>query len=424
MGIGGSGASAAAAIAQSQGYRVSGCDKEPFNEFTENIPKNDIHPGHNPNHLENIDILAITPAVTSLDPKNSELLEAKKRKIPIITWQKFLGKNLMQGYFVIAVCGTHGKSTTTAMIATMLEDAGLDPTVAFGAIMPRWGKNYRIGRSKFFVVEADEYNDNFLSIVPDIAVVTNIEMDHPEYFENFEAVKKSFTKFLSTAKSRIVADLEDIGIRDVLGAGTFHLPGGIEDYSKKPIDFQLKIPGRFNILNASAAYRVGIALGIKPKVIKNSLGNFTGAGRRFEYMGKYRSAAIYSDFGHHPTEIKVTIQAAKEKFKKRRLFVVFQPHMFSRTYALFDDFVNVLRAIPAEKIYIIDIYPSREVDTSLVNSQKLVEAVNDPKVVYTPTGNDALTAVKKDIKKDDVVFFLGAGDTHKFAKDLIQDAKI
>src|SRR3989344_7243068 len=197
LGIAGSGASAAAKIAEAQGFQVSGCDK--------NIA------GHSPKHLKNIDLLAVTPAIFSLDPKNPELLEAKKLGIFIITWQEFMGRFLQKDKFVIAVAGTHGKSTTTAMIGSLLEDAGLDPTVELGAEVPVWKANFKIGESKpvlsgvegFFVCEADEYNDNFLNYKPNIAVVTNIEMDHPEYFKDFQAVKKSFDKFKSQSKKVI-----------------------------------------------------------------------------------------------------------------------------------------------------------------------------------------------------------------------------
>src|SRR3972149_4689138 len=188
LGIGGSGASAAAAIAQNMGFEVTGCDLDPNNEFTKVFKPDQLFAGHSSKHLENADILAVTPAIFSLDPQNPELFEAKKKNIPIMTWQQFLGEYLTKGKFVITVCGTHGKTTTTAMIAKMLEDAGLDPTVELGAIVPWWGTNYRLPRQlgvdrHYFVMEADEFNDNFLHLRPDINVVTNIEMDHPEYFK-------------------------------------------------------------------------------------------------------------------------------------------------------------------------------------------------------------------------------------------------
>ncbi len=208
LGIGGSGASGAAAIAETQGFEVTGCDLNPHNEFTSVFKPDQLLTSHNPEHLAshtrgvnvNIDILAVTPAIFSLDPNNPELLAAKEKGIPVITWQQFVGEYSTRDKFVIAVCGTHGKTTTTAMIAKLLEDAGLDPTVLLGAIIPKWKTNYRIGKSKYFVVESDEFNDNFLPTKPDIAVVTNIEMDHPEYFKDFEAVKESFKKFYSKPK--------------------------------------------------------------------------------------------------------------------------------------------------------------------------------------------------------------------------------
>src|SRR3989344_5976868 len=198
LGIGGSGASAAAAIAQHTGFEVTGCDLDISNEFTTPFSLDQLLKGHSASHLKggNVNILAVTPAIYSLDPTNEELMEAKRLGIEVLTWQEFMGKYFMEGKFVIAVSGTHGKTTTTAMIAKILEDAGLDPTVELGSIVPRWGTNYRVGKGKpalsgaegYFVIEADEFNDNFLHLKPDITVVTNIEMDHPEYFKDFEAV--------------------------------------------------------------------------------------------------------------------------------------------------------------------------------------------------------------------------------------------
>ncbi|MBI2018643.1 hypothetical protein HYS96_02945 [Candidatus Daviesbacteria bacterium] len=419
LGIGGSGASAAAAIAQDCGYVVTGCDLEPHNEFTTQFKNSQLLTGHSASHLTSgkvdpdligVDILAITPAITSLDPDNPELMEAEKLGIPILTWQQFLGEYLTKGKFVIAVAGTHGKTTTCAMIAKILEDAGLDPTVELGAIVPWWKTNYRVDKGKpvlsdpersrgrverYFVVEADEFNDNFLHLKPDIAVVTNIEMDHPEYFKNFEAVKKSFAKFESQSKK------------------VFDKP------NPRLIKFTLKIPGEFNVANASLALQVGLALGLDPKIIKKSLASYNGVGRRFEYIGQFNRAKVYSDFGHHPTEIKATMEAAREKFPKSRILLVYQPHMFSRTKYLFGDFVKVFRQISVDKIFIMDIYPSREVDTGLTSSPKLVEAVGKDNVLYIGSPAETLEKLKPEIKRDDIVFFMSAGDTDKLAKELV-----
>lgn len=427
LGIGGSGASAAAAIAQAQGYEVTGCDLEPHNEFTLHIRCVKFK-GHSATHIRSrkVDILAVTPAIFSLDPNNPELLAAKQKHIPVMTWQKFLGKYLTKNKFVIAVAGTHGKTTTTAMIAKILEDADLDPTVELGAIVPWWKTNFRVGKGKpvpsgaegYLVVEADEYNDNFLSLKPDISVITNIEMDHPEYFRDFDAVKRSFKKFLESTKKIIIANLKDPGVKQTL-AFRSRIGGSIIDYSKYLIDFPLQIPGEFNRWNASAAFQMGKVLRLKPQTIQKSLASYQGIGRRFEYIGKFKGAEIYSDFGHHPTEIKVTMEAVRQKFPHSRILLVYQPHMFSRTKALFDDFVKVFRGVPANKTFMIDIYPSRETDTRSVSSKQLVRAIDRKNVSHIGSVSKVLDKLKPQIQKGDAVFFMSAGDTDKLAKDLV-----
>ncbi len=450
LGIGGSGASGAAAIAEAQGFEVTGCDLQPQNEFTTLFKPDQLLAGHDPVHLENVDILAVTPAIFSLDPNNPELLAAKEKNIPVLTWQEFVGQYLTKDKFVIAVCGTHGKTTTTAMIAGLLEDAGLDPTVLLGAIIPKWKTNYRIGKSKYFVIEADEFNDNFLPIKADIAAVTNIEMDHPEYFKDFEAVKESFKKFLLQTKKTVVSNLTDPGAAEVIkivmkeprsqtssdrGTNVQYL-----DYTRNELSINLQIPGAFNRLNAKAAMQVGLLLGIEPEIIKQSLASFTGASKRFEYIGEYNGAKVYSDFGHHPTEIAKTMEAVREKFPKERILLVYQPHMFSRTKALFNDFVKVFREVPADKqslrdeslkqslkfsqrsnfkTFILDIYPSREIDTGLTSSQELVNAISKRTVTYLGNVTNALEKIKPEIQTGDIVFFMSAGDTDKLARELV-----
>ncbi len=424
LGIGGSGASAAAAIAQAQGFEVTGCDLVPNNEFTTIFRPTQLLKGHSASHLTsgNVDILAVTPAIYSLDPKNPEILEAKKKGIPIMTWQQFMGKYLMKDKFVIAVAGTHGKTTTTAMIARIMEDSGLDPTVLLGAIVPLWKTNYRIGHSKYFIVEADEFNDNFLEFTPDISVVTSIEVDHPEYFKDLEAVKKSFRKFMESTKQTIVANLSDPGVNQTLNAQT-GFGDSIEDYSKHLIEFPLQIPGEFNNWNASAAYQVGILLGIKPDTIRKSLASYKGISRRFEYLGKFKGAEIYTDFGHHPTEIKTTMQAAREKYPSQKIWLIYEPHMFTRTKALFADFVKVFKGIMAnnlvDRAIITDIYPSREVNTGLISSKDLVDTIHDDTLVYHSKA-ELKNVLTKQIQKGDILFFMGAGDIDKIAKELVE----
>ncbi len=419
LGVAGSGISAVAHIAQSQGYKITGCDKIPHNEFTTDFSEDLLFSGHSADHLKNIDILALTPAVLSLDPNNEEVKIAKERGIEVLTWQEFMGKYLEKNKFVIAVCGTHGKSTTTAMAIKLLEDTALDPTAELGAILPNSGKNYRVGESKFFITEADEFNDNFLVSYPDISIVTNIEMDHPEYFKDFASYKDSFYKFLLQTKSLIIANLSDLAVAEVIKTVMKHSSVTVVDYSKNELNLKLRIPGKHNLLNASAVFQLGLALEIDPQKIRKSLEGFSGIGRRFEYLGKSNGAEFFSDFGHHPTEIKTTIQAAREKFPDKTLKLIFEPHMFSRTKALFDDFVKVFKNLPIDQAVIIDIYPSREKDTGLVRSYQLVESINSPKVLYK-NPEELKEYLDKEIKSGDVVFFMGAGDIDSLARKLVK----
>ena len=470
LGIGGSGASGAAAIAKSLGFAVSGCDKEPFNEFTKDFDKDSIQTGHNPSHLfchpefisgsqkeipkqvqndkVKIDILAVTPAIFSLDPNNPELLEAKKLGIPILTWQQFVGEYLTKDKFIIAICGTHGKSTTTAMIAKVLEDSDLDPTVLLGAINPKWGTNYRISNrhpeldsgskknrfriksgmtKEYFIIEADEFNDNFLHHFPNITVVTNIEMDHPEYFKDINAYLDSFEKFLLQTKQTIVANLTDKNVAEIVKDVMKESRVSAFDFNKIEVDFDLKIPGEYNISNARAAFSVGLQLGIESSIILQSLNNYSGIGRRFEHLGQFNGAEVYSDFGHHPTEIEKTMKAAREKFPNRKIWLIYQPHMFSRTKALFDDFVKVFKNIAVDKIIITDIYPSREVNTGIISSQELVTAINNTLIpnsrisVKVVQKDEILKDIKPDVKSGDIIFFMGAGDIDKFARELVKN---
>jgi UDP-N-acetylmuramate--alanine ligase len=442
LGIGGSGTSAVAAIAQAQGFEVTGCDKEINNEFTKPFSKDQLFEGHSPDHIGSADILALTPAIYSLDPNNPELVAAKEKGIEVMTWQEFMGKYLEKDKTVIAICGTHGKSTTTALVASMMEDAGLDPTVELGAVIPKWGTNYRISadfRARiamatprddvfasdqakqsqgFFVTEADEFNDNFLVSHPDITVLTSVEYDHPEFFPDFESYKKSFLQFMYQTKKLIIANFQDAGVREVLEIFQKDKEKSnhpeIIDYSKSEILFSLKIPGEHNKLNAAAALQVGLALGIAPEKIQQSLQNFTGLSRRFELIGEKDGVKIYSDFAHNPGKIEAALKTVRGEYPDSKIWVIFQPHMFSRTKALFDEFVKVLKAAPVDKISITDIYPSREVDTGLVHSKQLAEVSG---LEYLPK-NDIFSEVEKNYQNFNVLMFVGAGDIDEIARKL------
>ena len=440
LGIAGSGTSACAKLAESAGFTVSGCDKNLSGEFTETLHSITTYEGHNPDHLENVDILAVTPAVLSLDPDNPELLEAKNKGIKVMTWQQFMGKYLTQNKFVIAISGTHGKSTTTAMAAKILEDAGLDPTVLLGATTSFWKKNFRIPTSslrgakrrgnltqkEYFIIEADEFNDNFMSLTPDITILTNLEYDHPEYFKNYETYQSSFRNFLAKTKHLIIANLSDENSADTLKEKEIakdKLFAPVIDFSKNLIDFPLKVTGQHNILNASAAFNLALNLEISPEKIKQSLKNYEGIGRRMELIGEINGAQIFSDFAHHPTAIKVATAQIKKTFPNKNIWIIYQPHMFSRTKALFNEFVEVFKNLDVAGVSMLDIYPSREKDTGLIKTQDLIDAVKDPKVKYTSGVRDILEELRPSLTENDVVIFMGAGSIDQDIRDSLSTMK-
>jgi UDP-N-acetylmuramate--alanine ligase len=413
IGIEGSGASAVAALAKEKGFFVSGCDRNLTGEYSSLFDPESIFVSHSIEHLKDIDTLIISPAIQIADPNNAELKAAQEMKIEILTWQQFLGKYLAQDKFVIAVCGTHGKSTTTAMIAKVLEDANMDPTVILGAKVREWGRNYRLGSSNYLVVEADEYNNNFMAYRPDLTVVNNIDEDHMEFFKDFDHVEQSFEDFLVKTKETIIANLLDSHVAEVVK--WVMKKSGVEvlDFNKVQAEFNLLIPGEFNISNAKAAFQVGLLMGIEPLKVLDSLNNFSGIGRRFEQIGQKNGIIFYSDFAHHPREVFVTLEAARQKFPSQKITLIFQPHLYSRIKLLFDDFVDVFKKAPIDQIFITDIFASRENDPGDISSRMLVENINMGNVNYIPTVEEALNQMRPDkigLDRMGVVIVMGAGD--------------
>ena len=415
MGIGGSGASAVAAIASSYGFQISGCDIAK-SKYLAPLEKIDISIGHNKDHLKNCQMLVITPAISKFDPKNEEVVFAKKLKIPVLTWQEFMGKFLQKGKRVIAVSGTHGKSTTTAMIGHILEDAGFDPTVEIGAIDLSWEKNFRLGQGIFFVCEADEYNDNFLNYKPEIGVITNIEFDHPDFFENEEQVFASFKKFIKNndnLESLFLAP-DEVGIRKFLvkllsKKKAVRYLELIKSGQKK---FNLKLAGSHNSTNANLAAAVAGRLGISEKLTKKSLENFEGLERRLEFIGTIGKTKIFDDFAHHQTEIEATLKTLKKQFPAAKTCLIFQPHTYSRTYALFSDFVKVFRKTHLSQIILTDIFASREKNDLGVSSHDLA-AVVGKKTIYISNLAGVVDWVRRNFSKFNLILTAGAGDIGK-----------
>ena len=482
MGIGGQGISAVAQMALQEGARISGCDHAASATTRMLIEKGiAVEIGHSPEHLANADALIYVPAVVAFNPENAELAAAHASGMQVMTWQEMLGI-WMQGKCVLSVSGVHGKGTTTAMLALMLVNAGLDPTCEIGAIVPSFGVNYRIGKSQYFVNEADEYNNNFLHYHPRLAVVTSIEFEHPEFFADYTAFLEAFEHFIRgmdmhrawTFPPTLVLNADSPGcleLRERLGdwSGrilTYAVEGLLEANATKtrpaylaydvqiegetsfrirsqelkekafPTDkvIHLKLPGVHNIQNALAAMTAARCIGINDEVIMHVLENFSGIGRRFEirYQGPLQingetcNVILIDDYAHHPTAITATLDAARKRFPGRRLIAVYQPHMYSRTKTFFAQFLTAFDS--ADVVLIADIYPGREHDTGSIHARELVEAMvkrpafssPEKRVMYSGNVENTATLLRNTLHSGDVTIVMGAGDIYAVTEKLLQ----
>lgn len=408
MGIGGAGVSAVAAFAKAQGYNISGCDLDSNSQFLKPLVQNSvkIFPEHKPDHLENVDILVVSPAIESLDPNNAELLAAKKKGVPVLIGEEFLSRYLIKNKKVIAIAGTHGKSTTTAMVGKILEEAGLDPSVLVGAVVLDWGTNYRIGKGDFFVIEADEYQEKFLLYNSFISVVTTVEMDHPEYFRDKEAVGDAFEKFVSQTQS---------GGHIIFGEGVDLTTSGMGAVVPQKKIFELKLFGDYNQDNAALAATVADIVGVAEQTVLQTLKKFSGISRRFEFKGEEKGVKVFDDYGHHPTAIKATVEAAKQQFSGDRIWLVYQPHMFSRTKYLFNEFVEVFSSLAIHEIILVDIFAARQENKENISSRDIVETVKRDNVKYIGNFEETANYLVRNTSAGDVVIVMGAGDIYKLS---------
>jgi len=420
IGIGGIGVSAIARMMIALGKNISGSDLNDSN-ILENLRRSGAHivVGHDQKNItDTVDLVVYTIAVTDDNP---ELVEAKKRGTIILSYPEALGL-LTKEKKTIAVAGTHGKTTTTAMIADILISAQKDPTVIVGSLLSQERGNYIAGDGEYMVVEACEYRDSFLNLQPFIGVITNIDADHLDYFGNLENIQKSFKKFAEKIpdNSFLICNPNDTNIKPILDG----LSCNIFDYSKINDETNLSVPGKHNALNAKAALSVADVLGIKISDAQKILSGFIGAWRRQEFKGKTKKGAlVYDDYAHHPTEIKATIQAFKEVFPDKKISVIFQPHLYSRTKALFDDFVSALKK--ADRIVVTDIYAAREPLDESISSEMLVQKINEnkkeeTKAIYLKTFDEIIEKVNKWASVGDVVVTVGAGDIYKAGECLLE----
>lgn len=402
MGIGGAGAAAIAGIAKGYGYQVSGCDIASESSYTKNIGLA-INKGHSKSHVKDLDLLVISPAVSKLDPKNEELLRAKQLRIPVLTWQKFQGQYLQKDKFVICVSGAYGKSTTSAMTAQILIDAGIDPTCEIGAKVLSWQSNFRVGQSKYYVCEGDEYNNNFLNYHPDIAVILNTGWDHPDFFKKRQDVLASFQKFTENFKfGGILITSGHFKVRDDINLKK------IEPFGK----LKLSLIGDFRVQNANAALTVAKTLGLDLEKAKISIANFKGVGRRLEYKGQVKNTKFYDDYAVQPYTIQKTADALKEKYKSKIVLLVLEPHTFSRIETFFDDFVKSLKISKIDQIFITDVFAAREKGDKITLSKKLAKAIGK-KAKFTGSIAQTANYLKSQMKNYDIVCSMGAGDIYK-----------
>lgn len=459
MGLGGSGMTAVALLAKAAGYEVSGCDLSSSNYYVKTLLKKGIKLkiGHKADHLKNVDILTVSPAIFDLNLNHPEVVEAKKRKI-LMTWQEFMGRFLQKGKFVIAIAGTHGKSTTTALMGLVLEKAGFDPSVEVGAIIPRWSKNVRIGSSKYFVCEADEFYYNFLNYSPSLAIINNIEMDHPEFFRDFEQFKEAFKKFIKKIKGPkiLVVNEESQGIRQLLikmqkwlrknkvktigyyFENRFRFPfykeyqGSITRTTSRFTyfevmhnginhNFKLKIAGSHNVYNALGVIGAARELNIGLNKIKKIFQSFNGLKRRFEMIGNIKGIKIFDDYGHHPTAIAATLDAVKNRFVKSRIWAIIEPHQISRLRLFMNEFASALNK--ADKVIITKTFLGREKNVKPINPLNLVKRIGINKAEYIEDFNQITGKIAKKAKKGDVVVVFGAGKSYLLSRQIKEKLK-
>ena len=436
IGIGGVGMSAVARIMVARGVPVSGTDAKDLPVMHDLASAGArIAVGY---HQDNLADAQTIVAGSAIRADNPELAAARAAGLPVLHRSEALAAT-MAGHRVVTVAGTHGKSTTTSMIAVLLKEAGVDPSFAIGANVPALGVNAAHGNSDIFVAEADESDGSFLNYRPLIAVVTNVEADHLDHYGTPEAVFASFDNFaaLLPADGVLLACADDAGARALAertasqgttrvltygtsdDAGIRLFDGGPGDVSVAVGDkvhrVELQVPGRHNALNAAAAFAVAVELGVEPEAAAAALGHFTGASRRFELKGQGRGVRVYDDYAHHPTEVRAALSAARSVAGGNKVHVLFQPHLFSRTREFAKEFAEALDA--ADTALILDIYAAREDPVPGVTSALIADQLATGRLVAAGEAVDALTAVAHD---GDVVLTVGAGDVTAYGPVIVE----
>ncbi len=415
IGIGGIGISALANLCVAEGKQVSGTNDNESPATLDGLRAKGVEISLDVSVLPPADLYVFSEAWRTL---NSSLLEqAVASGVPTINYFDALGL-LANDYYLIAVSGSHGKTTTTAMLIDVFEAAGFDPSAVVGSLRAKSRTNYRIGKSKFFIAEACEYRRDFMSLEPDILVITNLEHEHVDYYKDLKSVQAAFRDLALKVPTDgfIVANLGEANVREVL---VDDIKATVVDYTKSldPLR-RLKVPGLHNQMNAAAAKAAAALAGIEDTVSETALANFSGTWRRFEYKGEVNGAKVYDDYGHHPTEIKATIAGARELYPEAKLKLVYQPHTYSRTHGLFNDFVTALAL--ADEVHLLPIYAAREENESGVSSERLVKemAKNGHQAKAWPDFDSVTATLKADAQSGEVILVMGAGNVTEVADRL------
>ena len=448
VGIGGIGMSGIAEILIDQGFKVSGSDRA-LSDVTERLHSLGaaIYEGHKAENLApDVDTLVYSSAVV-LD--NPEVIEAQRRKIPIVRRAEMLAE-VMRLKYGIGIAGTHGKTTTTSMVSLVLMEGGFDPTVIVGGkLSGLGGTNARLGKGDFIVVEADEFDRSFLSITPTIAVLTTLETDHLDCYRDLEDIKGAFIQFANKvpfygfvvlcldepalqdimpqlARKKLLtygltpqADIQAIDIRHKENTSNFTIVRGADDLG----EITLQIPGKHNVQNALAAIAVGLQLGIPFSKVKSGIEKFTGVYRRWEKKGESGGITVYDDYAHHPTECRATLSGVKSGWR-RRVVCVFQPHLFSRTRDFYEEFGKAF--LLADVLVVTDVYPAREEPIQGVTGELITNAAKQyghKDVHYVQDKKDIPAYLKKITRSGDIVITMGAGDIWRFGEEFLKAIK-
>jgi UDP-N-acetylmuramate--alanine ligase len=449
VGIGGIGMSGIAEVLLNLGYKVSGSDLK-SSAVTQRLASlgATTFEGHAAENMRGAEVVVTSSAVS---PENPEVVEARKLHVPVIQRAEMLAE-LMRLKYGIAIAGMHGKTTTTSMVAAVLAAGGLDPTVVVGGRVDALGSNARLGKSHYLVAEADESDRSFLKLSPILSVVTNIDREHMDCYRNMRDVKQTFLEFMDRVPfyGMSVACNDDPVLRRLLpnvqrravtygtrrGSDFLIKPGAIEHqpgdhrplshfrvvFEQKDLgDFVLNVPGVHNILNATAAIAVGIGLEVSLENIRGALENFRGVDRRFQLRGKVAGVSVIDDYGHHPTEIKATLAAAKQ-CGFRKVHVIFQPHRYTRTQELMDEFAGAFG--DADSLAVLDIYAASERPIEGVTGEALAARIASPApekdVRYAGSFAEAIDAVTSEVEEGDMILTLGAGSISQLGPMILE----